>query len=88
MNLAPASPEPLLTPKKSGFSWPRRLPWRLALGFGTLVGMMLLALALASWQIRTMTALTAQFATQDMQRLLRVQSCRSPRRVLATPCCI
>jgi predicted signal transduction protein with EAL and GGDEF domain len=74
MNSSPASTEPLPAPKKSGFSWPRRLSWRLALGFGTLVGMMLLALALASWQIRTMTALTAQFATQDMQRLLRVQS--------------
>ena len=65
---------PLRTPKKVGFPWPRRLSWRLALGFGTLVGLMLLTLALASWQIRTMTALTAQFATQDMQRLLRVQS--------------
>ena len=54
--------------------WPRRLSWRLALGFGTLVGLMLLALALASWQIRAMTELTQRFATQDMQRLLRVQS--------------
>jgi len=54
--------------------WPRRLSWRLALGFGTLVGLMLLALALASLQIRTMTALTERIATQDMQRLLRVQS--------------
>ena len=35
---------------------------------------MLLALALASLQIRTMTALTERIATQDMQRLLRVQT--------------
>jgi EAL domain-containing protein (putative c-di-GMP-specific phosphodiesterase class I)/GGDEF domain-containing protein len=54
--------------------WPRRLSWRLALGFGSLVGLMLLALALASLQIRTMTALTERIATQDMQRLLRVQT--------------
>jgi len=51
-----------------------RLSWRLGLGFGTLVGLMLLALALASLQIRAMTELTERFATQDMQRLLRVQS--------------
>ena len=54
--------------------WPRRLGWRLALGFGSLVALMLVALALASWQIRAMTDLTQRFATQDMQRLLRVQA--------------
>ncbi|OQW86524.1 MAG: hypothetical protein BWK72_16710 [Rhodoferax ferrireducens] len=54
--------------------WPRRLGWRLALGFGLLVGLMLLALSLAVWQIRTVTALTERFATHDMQRLLRVQA--------------
>lgn len=54
--------------------WPRRLGWRLALGFGSLVTLMLVALALASWQIRSMTNLTQRFATQDMQRLLRVQA--------------
>lgn len=54
--------------------WPRRLAWRLALGFGLLVGLMLLALALASLQIRAMADLTERFATQDMQRLLRVQT--------------
>ena len=54
--------------------WPRRLGWRLALGFGSLDALMLVALALASWQIRAMTDLTQRFATQDMQRLLRVQA--------------
>lgn len=54
--------------------WPRRLSTRLTLGFGLLLGLMLVALALASWQIRTITHLTERFATQDMQRLLRVQA--------------
>ena len=54
--------------------WPRRLGWRLALGFGSLVVLMLLALTLASLQIRAMTDLAQRFATQDMQRLLRVQA--------------
>ncbi len=53
--------------------WPRRLSWRLALGFGALLALMLLGLMVASWQIRTLTDLTQRFATQDMQRLLRVQ---------------
>ncbi|MBB1073292.1 EAL domain-containing protein [Rhodoferax sp. 4810] len=74
MNTAPASPAPVPMAKTPDLPWRRRLSWRLAWGFGTLVGLMLLALALASWQIRSMTALTEQFATQDMQRLLRVQS--------------
>ncbi len=54
--------------------WPRRLSWRLTLGFGLLLALMLLALAQASVQIRSMTALTQRFATYDMQRLLRVQA--------------
>ncbi len=54
--------------------WPRRLGWRLALGFGSLVVLMLFALTLASLQIRAMTELTQRFATQDVQRLLRVQA--------------
>jgi len=54
--------------------WPRRLGWRLALGFGLLLAFMLVALAQASLQIRSMTDLTQRFATQDMQRLLRVQA--------------
>ncbi|MDO8252894.1 MAG: EAL domain-containing protein [Rhodoferax sp.] len=54
--------------------WPRRLGWRLALGFGSLVVLMLMALALASLEIRSISHLTQRFATQDMQRLLRVQT--------------
>ena len=54
--------------------WPRRLGWRLALGFGSLLAVMLIALTLASLKIRYMTDLTQRFATQDMQRLLRVQA--------------
>lgn len=46
---------------------------RLALGFGSLVGLMLLTLSLVSWQLHHITDLTERFATQDMQRLLRVQ---------------
>jgi hypothetical protein len=53
---------------------PRRLGWRLTMGFGLLLVLMLVALALAGFQIRTMTAQTQRFATQDMQRLLRVQA--------------
>jgi EAL domain-containing protein (putative c-di-GMP-specific phosphodiesterase class I)/GGDEF domain-containing protein/CHASE3 domain sensor protein len=53
---------------------PRRLGWRLTLGFGLLLVLMLLALALAGLQIRAMTVQTQRFATEDMQRLLRVQA--------------
>ncbi len=74
MNTTPALPAHPPAPRRTGIAWPRRLSWRLALGFGSLVGLMLLALALASLQIRAMTELTERFATQDMQRLLRVQS--------------
>ncbi len=74
MKTTPAAPEHPTASQWRGIPWPRRLSWRLALGFGTLVALMLLALALASLQIRTMTALTERFATHDMQRLLRVQS--------------
>ncbi len=45
----------------------------MTLGFGALLALMLLGLLVASWQIRTLTDLTQRFATQDMQRLLRVQ---------------
>ncbi|MBK9443716.1 MAG: EAL domain-containing protein [Comamonadaceae bacterium] len=74
MKPTPATPERLPAPSGPGFPWPRRLSWRLALGFGSLVGLMLLALAVLSLKISAMTELTERFATQDMQRLLRVQS--------------
>jgi diguanylate cyclase (GGDEF)-like protein len=54
--------------------WPRRIGWRLALGFGVLVVLMLVALAQATYQIRNITGVTQRFATGDMQRLLRVQA--------------
>ena len=70
----PASPGSLQTFWHRFGLWPRRLYTRLALGFGLLLGLMLLTLALASWQINAITDLTQRFATQDMQRLLRVQA--------------
>ncbi len=57
-----------------GLWHPRRIGWRLTLGFGLLVLLMLLALAQASFQIRHITGMTQRFATGDMQRLLRVQA--------------
>ena len=54
--------------------WPRRIGWRLALGFGVLVVLMLVALAQAIFQIHHITGVTQRFATGDMQRLLRVQA--------------
>ena len=53
---------------------PQRLGRRLALGFGVLVGLMLLVLVQVGLQLRSVSDLTYQFATGDMQRLLRVQS--------------
>ena len=58
----------------STFWNPRRIGWRLALGFGVLVVLMLVALAQAIFQIHTITGVTQRFATGDMQRLLRVQA--------------
>jgi len=54
--------------------WPQRIGRRLALGFGVLVALMLLALVLAGFQLRLVSEVTGQFASGDMQRLLRVQS--------------
>jgi len=54
--------------------WPQRIGWRLALGFGVLVVLMLVALAQAIFQIHHITGVTQRFATGDMQRLLRVQA--------------
>jgi diguanylate cyclase (GGDEF)-like protein len=46
----------------------------LALGFGVLVALMLVALAQAIFQIHVITGVTQRFATGDMPRLLRVQA--------------
>lgn len=54
--------------------WPRRIGRRLALGFVTLVALMLIALSQAGLQLRLISEVTRNFATGDMQRLLRVQA--------------
>jgi diguanylate cyclase (GGDEF)-like protein len=72
----PTDHTPLLppTPAPRRGLWPTRIAWRLALGLGVLVGLVLLALMQSSWQLRLMSDLTQRFATGDMQRLLRVQA--------------
>ena len=62
------------SPPGPRLGWPRRIGWRLALGFGVLVVLMLVALAQAIFQIHHITGVTQRFATGDMQRLLRVQA--------------
>ncbi len=71
-----ADPLPLPEVAPTGLQrwWPQRIGWRLALGFGVLVVLMLVALAQATYQIRHITSVTQRFATGDMQRLLRVQA--------------
>jgi diguanylate cyclase (GGDEF)-like protein len=54
--------------------WPRSIGRRLALGFGALVALMLLALWYASYPLGLVSEATQRFATGDMQRLLRVQA--------------
>jgi diguanylate cyclase (GGDEF)-like protein len=54
--------------------WPGRIGRRLALGFGTLVVLMLVALTQAGLQLRLVSDVTQRFADGDMQRLLRVQA--------------
>jgi predicted signal transduction protein with EAL and GGDEF domain len=58
----------------SGRIWPSRIGRRLALGFGALVLLMLVALVQAGLQLRVVSSVTQKFATGDMQRLLRVQA--------------
>ncbi len=53
---------------------PKRIGRRLALGFGALVVLMLVALWYATAPIAVALKATEQFATGDMQRLLRVQA--------------
>ncbi len=54
--------------------WPRSIGRRLALGFGTLVALMLLALWYSSVPVGLVSEATQRFANGDMQRLLRVQA--------------
>lgn len=56
------------------FSWPQRIGRRLALGFGVLVTLLLLALLQAAHQMYLASEASDRFATQEMQRLLRVQA--------------
>lgn len=51
-----------------------RVSRRLALGFGALLLLMLISLGLAMTQIRTMSDLTQGFGTQDLPRLMQVQT--------------
>ncbi|MDP3702666.1 MAG: EAL domain-containing protein [Hylemonella sp.] len=51
-----------------------RVSWRLALGFGALLLLMLVSLGLAMTQIRAMSDLTQGFGTQDLPRLMQVQT--------------
>ncbi len=66
----------LVQPAKRGLQglWPNRIGRRLALGFGALVALMLLALSQAGLQLKLVSEVTQRFATGDMQRLLRVQA--------------
>ena len=71
---SPAFPlPPRSRPARKGM-WPARIAWRLTLGLGVLVGLVLLALAQSGWQLRMVSEFTQRFATGDMQRLLRVQA--------------
>ncbi|APW44593.1 putative bifunctional diguanylate cyclase/phosphodiesterase [Rhodoferax saidenbachensis] len=66
----------LIQPAQRGLRrlWPNRIGRRLALGFGALVALMLLALSQAGLQLKLVSEVTQRFATGDMQRLLRVQA--------------
>ena len=54
--------------------WPNRMGRRLALGFGSLVALMLFTLLQTAYQLNVVSQGVDRFATQDMQRLLRVQA--------------
>ena len=77
---------PVLNPKvrRSGL-WPQGIGRRLALGFGVLVALMLLALSQVGLQLRVVGDITQQFATGDMQRLLRVQQLSLETEGVGTP---
>jgi diguanylate cyclase (GGDEF)-like protein len=55
-------------------NWPQRIGRRLTLGFGVLVMLLLLALLQAAHQMYLASEASGRFATQEMQRLLRVQA--------------
>ena len=53
---------------------PRRLGWRLALGFGFMVLILVLALVKANLHVQLITRYTQDFAATDLPRLLRIQA--------------
>jgi len=66
-------------PKPVWYAWlyaclPQRISWRLALGFGLMVVMMVLTLGQATLQGYSQARLNERFATADLPRMLRVQS--------------
>jgi diguanylate cyclase (GGDEF)-like protein len=61
-------------PRRGSLLRPPRIGQRLALGFGALVALLLVALASATLQLRLVNDLTDRFAAGDIQRLLRVQA--------------
>ena len=70
-------PAPLATsaPVSRTTLWhPRRIAWRVALGFALIVLVLLAALVKANLHIHLVTSLTEQFGTKDLPRLLRVQA--------------
>ncbi len=76
-SLRPANPlanAPSGAPRRAGLWHPRRIGWRLALGFGIMVLVMLAALVKANLHIHLITELTQRFSTTDLPRLLRVQA--------------
>jgi diguanylate cyclase (GGDEF)-like protein len=72
--LSSNTPPPSVVASARKSLWPQRIGVRLALGFGLLVLLMLLALSQAGLQLQLGSEATRNFATGDMQRLLRVQA--------------
>jgi diguanylate cyclase (GGDEF)-like protein len=72
--MAPDTASAPLETGRTRWRWPRRIAWRLTLGLGALVLMVLLALLQTTWQLRLVSDVAQRFATGDMQRLLRVQA--------------
>ena len=67
-----AQPRPVPSPARV---WhPRRLGWRLALGFGFMVLILVLALVKANLHVQLITRYTQDFAATDLPRLLRIQA--------------
>lgn len=52
---------------------PRRIAWRLALGFGLMVALMAVLMAVTRHHMTGMTSMTQQVANHDLPKLLRIQ---------------